>query len=177
MILVTEEDYDYSETIGLFDTIDKALDHLRDKNMKPQYYTFVDVMGTDIKPVHVLRWCHTKGCIIDQGLKKVAYNDWHCKVHYANALKHHNDAKMEMYRVGEENARQLRIQDDERIKFEKKWDIRGLWYATFIYDKGTDEEIQKQVDKWKSGNMVSGSSMAIGLNFNDMSMTQRGHDQ
>lgn len=164
MIIVIENDYDYSETIGVFETLDKALDYMRKNNLKPQHYRIEEIINeTEFKSIEIIpQWCEESKCNLDRGLQKFnRWNKMYCPPHYDNAVIEGNKQDR-LYKLRQAEANRIaEEQRIKRIKFEKKWDINGYWYSNFIYEGLSEKETKEKVDHWKdSNNWMSGSSFS-----------------
>lgn len=161
MIIVTESDYDYTEIIGVFETLEGVLDYLKEKDLKPQYYEFKSFINeTEFKYLNIPNWCYKERCHNDSNLIKI---DWHlyCSFHSEEASIKRKQKLFIFKEQEEERKIQTEIDRQKRIAFEKKWDITGAWWADFIHEKNNDEDIKEKVDYWKGGKWMSGSSVVV----------------
>lgn len=86
MILITQQDYDYHETVGIFLSMEVAYEYFRKNNMKPQLYDWEETTNnpTVLKHVSAETWCYYDDC--SKGnfeiMKRDMFDREHCEEHY-----------------------------------------------------------------------------------------------
>ncbi len=159
MILVREEDYDYIDPIGIFTSLERAVEYFIEKRLTPQNYVWEDWNETTFTVIETPIWCSSKDCIRDGNLHHFSkWNRYFCFKHYIHAKHEYKETERRTFEYGISLAKEEKERLEKRIKFEEKWDIKGHWYSDFIHE-GSDEEVKGKIDFWDDPiNWMSGTS-------------------